>query len=108
MWCLWKRHWCYFDVKKNSIAYFSEKLNGVILNYSTYDKKLYALVRALEIWRHYLWLKEFVINLDHQALKHIKAQDKLGKIYAKWVEFIESFSYVIQYKQDSNLRANSS
>lgn len=32
------------------IAYFSEKLNGAPLNYSTYDKELYALVRALEVW----------------------------------------------------------
>jgi len=30
------------------IAYFSEKLSGVTLNYATYNKELYALVRALE------------------------------------------------------------
>ena len=30
------------------IAYFSEKLHGPILNYSMYDKELYALVRSLE------------------------------------------------------------
>jgi hypothetical protein len=30
------------------VAYFSEKLSGSVLNYSTYDKELYALVRALE------------------------------------------------------------
>ena len=30
------------------IAYFSEKLSGAALNYPTYDKELYALVRALE------------------------------------------------------------
>ena len=29
------------------IAYFSEKLSGAALNYSTYDKELYALVRTL-------------------------------------------------------------
>jgi len=40
------------------VAYFSEKLSGPILNYSTYDKKLYALVRTLETWQHYLWPKE--------------------------------------------------
>ncbi|RDY00743.1 hypothetical protein CR513_16035, partial [Mucuna pruriens] len=28
------------------IAYFSEKLSGAALNYSTYDKELYALVRT--------------------------------------------------------------
>ena len=30
------------------IAYFSEKLSGATLKYPTYDKELYALVRALE------------------------------------------------------------
>jgi hypothetical protein len=32
------------------IAYFSEKLSGHSLNYSMYDKELYALVRVLETW----------------------------------------------------------
>jgi hypothetical protein len=36
------------------IAYFSEKLSGPSLNYSTYDKELYALVHILETWQHYL------------------------------------------------------
>jgi hypothetical protein len=36
------------------IAYFSEKLSGHSLNYSTYDKELYALVHVLEAWQHYL------------------------------------------------------
>ena len=34
--------------EKRPIAYFSEKLNGATLNYPTYNKELYALVRALE------------------------------------------------------------
>ncbi|XP_058008732.1 uncharacterized protein LOC110669222 [Hevea brasiliensis] len=34
--------------EKRLIAYFSKKLSGATLNYSTYDKKMYSLVRALE------------------------------------------------------------
>jgi len=34
--------------EKRSIAYFSEKLNGATLNYPTYNKELYAVVR---LWR---------------------------------------------------------
>jgi hypothetical protein len=30
------------------VAYFSEKLSGASLRYSTYDKDLYALVRTLQ------------------------------------------------------------
>ena len=33
---------------KRFMAYFSEKLNGATLNYPTYDKELYALMRILE------------------------------------------------------------
>jgi hypothetical protein len=35
------------------VAYFSEKLSGSSLNYLTYDKELYALVRILETCQHY-------------------------------------------------------
>ena len=54
------------------IAYFSEKLNGAALNYPTYDKELYALVRSLKTWQHYLLPKEFVIHSDHESLKYLK------------------------------------
>jgi len=47
------------------MAYFSQNLNGSHLNYSTYDKEFYALVRSLQNWQHYLLSKEFVIHSDH-------------------------------------------
>ena len=81
------------------LMYFSEKLSGAALKYPTYDKELYALVRALQAWQHYLWPREFVIHTDHESLKHLKGQDKLNRRHAKWVEFIETFPYVIKYKQ---------
>jgi len=71
------------------VAYFSEKLKGSHLNYSTYDKELYSLVRALQNWQHYLFPKEFVTHSDHESLKYLKGQSKLNKRHAKWVEFIE-------------------
>lgn len=81
------------------IAYFSEKLNGAALNYPTYDKELYALVRALQTWQHYLLPKEFVIHSDHESLKYLRSQGKLNKRHAKWVEFLEQFQYVIKHKK---------
>jgi hypothetical protein len=69
------------------------------LNYSTYDKELYTLVCILETWQHYLWPKEFIIYSDHESLKHIRGQAKLNKHHAKWVEFIETFMYIIKHKK---------
>ena len=84
---------------RRPLMYFSEKLSGAALNYPTYDKELYALVRALQTWQHYLWPKEFVIHTDHESLKHLKGQQSLNRRHAKWVEFIEMFPYMIRYKQ---------
>jgi hypothetical protein len=81
------------------VAHFSENLSGPSLNYSTYDKELYALVPFLETWQHYLWPKEFVIHSDQESLKHIRGQVKLKKCHAKWVEFIETFLYIIKHKK---------
>jgi hypothetical protein len=81
------------------ITYFSEKLSGLSLNYSTYDKELYALFRVLETWQHYLWSKEFVIHPHHESLKHIRGQAKMNKRHAKWVEFIKTFPYIIKHKK---------
>ncbi|XP_019082698.1 PREDICTED: uncharacterized protein LOC104704959 [Camelina sativa] len=81
------------------IAYFSEKLSGPTLNYPTYDKELYALVRAMETWQHYLLAKECVIHTDHETLKHLRGQTNLKRRHAKWLEFIETFPYVIKYKK---------
>jgi hypothetical protein len=81
------------------IAYHSEKLDGARLNYPIYDKELFALVRVLDVWQHYLRPKEFVIHSDHESLKYLKSQTNLNKRHAKWVEFIESFTFVIKYKK---------
>jgi hypothetical protein len=85
--------------ERKHVAYFSEKLSGPVLNYFTFDKELYALVRCLETWQYYLWPKEFVIHSDHESLKHIHSQGKLNHRHAKWVEFIESFPCVIKHKK---------
>ncbi|XP_062230062.1 uncharacterized protein LOC133927630 [Phragmites australis] len=85
--------------ERKPVAYFSEKLNGPHLNYSVYDKELYALVRVLAVWQHYLLPKEFVIHSDHEALKYLKSQGKLNRRHAKWIEFIETFPYVVKHKR---------
>ena len=47
---------------------------------------------------HSLWPREFIIHSDHESLKFLKTQGKLNKRHAKWLEFIETFPYVIKYK----------
>ena len=40
-----------------------------------------------------------MIHTDHESLKHLKGQHNLNKRHARRMEFVETFPYVIRYKQ---------
>jgi hypothetical protein len=79
------------------IAYFSEKMNETKRNYSTYDKEFYSIIQALKKWRHYLVPKEFVLYNDNHALQFITRQENLNHRHAKWIEFMQNFTFVIKH-----------
>jgi hypothetical protein len=79
------------------ITYFSEKLNEVKVKYSTYDKEFYEVIQALKKWRHYLAPKEFVLYSDNNALQFVTQQENLNQKHAKWVEFMQNFTFVIKH-----------
>ncbi|XP_054806284.1 uncharacterized protein LOC129308952 [Prosopis cineraria] len=80
------------------IAFFSEKLNDAKLRYSTYDKKFYAIVRALQYWSHYLLNKEFILFSDHEALKYLNSQQKISRKHARWSKLLQSYPFLIKHK----------
>lgn len=43
------------------IEFFSEKLSETKRKWSTYKHELYAVIRALKIWEHYLLYQDFVL-----------------------------------------------
>ena len=84
--------------EQKPIAYFSKNLNDVKRRYSSYDKEFYAIVQALKKWRHYLLPGEFILYSDNHALQFINNQPKLNQKHAKWVEFLQSFTFLIKHK----------
>jgi len=73
-------------------------LDEVKRKYSTYDVDFYAIVQALCHWRHYLVPKEFVLCTDHLALKYVNTQKKLNARHAKWVPFLQGYTFVLKHK----------
>ena len=80
------------------VAFFSEKLSDSKLNYSTYDIEFYDVVQAVRYWRHHLFHKEFILYTDHDSLRHLHKQDKVSSRHARWVAYLERFTYVVKHK----------
>jgi hypothetical protein len=79
------------------ITYFSEKLNEAKIKYSMHDKEFYSFIQALKKWRHYLVPKEFVLYSDNHTLQFVTRQENLNQKHAKWVEFMQNFTFVTKH-----------
>jgi len=58
------------DGKWRLVVFISKSLNATEQNYEIHDKKMLAVIRCLEAWRHYLEgaKLEFEIWTDHKNL----------------------------------------
>ncbi|XP_022857919.1 uncharacterized protein LOC111378866 [Olea europaea var. sylvestris] len=90
-----------FEKEGRSVAFFSEKLSGLKKNYSTYDLEFYAIVQTLKHWRHYLVQREFIFVTDHEALKYINGQHKLSRRHAKWLAYLQEFTFTLRHQARS-------
>jgi len=79
------------------VVSFREKLNESRHKYSSYDKEFYVVVQALKDWRHYLLGSEFVLFCDNFVLQYVMQQHKLNHKHAKWVEYLQSFTFVLKH-----------
>lgn len=83
-----------------SVCSHSELFDEAVLNYPTYDKELYALVKAVKKWKHYLLGKETIIHSDQKPLQYWQAQSKLQQVrHYKWMGFLQQFHLVIKCKK---------
>ena len=64
------------------VEFSSDKLSIFRQSWSTYEQELYALVRTLKQWEHYLLSKEFILLIDHFSLKFLQAQKDSNRIHA--------------------------
>ncbi|KAL5569340.1 hypothetical protein UlMin_025915 [Ulmus minor] len=80
------------------IAFFSEKLSEAHQKWTTYEQELYAIVRACHQWEHYLVQKEFILHSDHRTLQFINSQRNISRMHARWVMYLQKFSFVFQHK----------
>jgi hypothetical protein len=70
------------------VAYESKKLILIEKNYPTCEKKLLAIVHALNM-AYYLLSRNSQIEMNHENLKFLTTQPILSGRQCKWVEFLQ-------------------
>jgi RNase H-like domain found in reverse transcriptase len=87
------------DLLWHPIAYMSKSFIEAEQNYDIYDRKLLAIIRALEEWRHYLEGSPHPIEIlsDHKSLEVFKEARKLSCCQARWSLYLSCFNFTITH-----------
>jgi len=69
------------DGKWRLVAFLSKSLNETERNYEIHDKKMLAIIRGLEAWRHLLEGAQFKFEIwmDHKNLEYFMKAQKLNR-----------------------------
>lgn len=81
-----------------SIAFESKKLVDSQLKWPTHEKKLFAMVHWLKIWRHYLKGQETKVFTDNVSLKYFETKTQVISKDLRWYDVIAAMNVVLILK----------
>ena len=87
------------DGKPYVIYYASKTLNEAQRNYTTIEKKLLAVVFALDKFRAYLVGSFIVVFTDHFALKYLLTKQDAKTRLIRWILLLQEFNLQIKDKK---------
>jgi hypothetical protein len=85
------------------VAYHSKALLPAEQNYEIHDKELLTIIRALEIFCHYLEGRPDTLEIwtDHSNLVYFTKKQKLSRRQARWALYLTRFTFIIIHKLGS-------
>ena len=81
------------------VAFESKKLNCVQQNYSAYECELFAIVRTLKKWSHYLYGASFDALFEQEIIKWFVGQKDLKGSKARWAKVLQEFDCNLRYRK---------
>ena len=85
--------------EQRPLLFTSKQLCDHNLGKSTYEKKMMAILHAMETWRPYLIGRCFQIKTNHRSLKYLLEQRMSSPKQHKWVSKMLGYDYEIIYKK---------
>ena len=93
------------DQQFQPVAYMSHSMTPPERNYPIHDKEMLAIIKATEVWRHYLEATpySFEIWTDHNNLTYFLKSQNLSKRQARWQLWMSRFNYSLVYKKGTHM-----
>ncbi|UYV78077.1 hypothetical protein LAZ67_16000034, partial [Cordylochernes scorpioides] len=79
------------------IAYYSKRLTGPEIRYSTIEKEAYAVVLSLQHFKHLLAGSRVEVHTDHKPITYNKGSDYKNARLSRWAEIIQDFNVTFIY-----------
>ena len=87
------------------VAFISKSLSNIERNYEIHDKEMSAVVRCLEVWRHFLegTTIKFEIWTDHKNLEYFMKAQKLNRRQTRWTLYLSRFDFILKHIPGSRI-----
>ena len=95
--------------QKKLLDYYSKKLTPAETNYTTGDKKMFAVMVALKHWRHFTQRAKhkMLVYTDHKKLMFFLETKQLNPKQVRWLEKLACYDFAIKYiKNENNIGAD--
>ena len=94
------------DGKWKLVTFLSKSLNETERNYEIHDKKMLAIIRGLESWRHLLEGVQFKFEIwtDYKNLEYFMKAQKLNQRQAQWALYLSRFDFTLKHVPGMRMR----
>ena len=80
------------------IAYSSKHLNDREAKWSTTEKEAYAIIHAINVFKPYLYGRQFTVVTDHRPLEWLMSKNEPAGRLARWALKIQEYNIKIGYR----------
>jgi len=82
-----------------------DTLSDTERNYEIHDKEMLAVIRCLEVWRHFLKgaAIKFEIWTNHKNLEYFMKAQKLNKRQVRWALYLSRFNFILKHVLGSKI-----